>query len=476
MDCFNHLWRQALPAFSQQRVWERARVLGVSALACLGRHTITGMLTTSGQQFVDWTAAYRLFARARFAEDALFRPILRGVLSLLEASSPVVAMMDDTLLRKRGSKVTGAAWRRDPLGPKFHPNLTWSQRFLQVAAVVPEGEAPARARAIPLDLQHCPSAKKPGRRATPQQWDDYEQARCVLRLPVVGVKRLRALREALDNEPGGKERQLVMAVDGGYTNTTLLRDLPERTALIGRVRKDAVLFSPPPPRAGRGRKPCYGRSLPTPEEMRQDAALPWQTVRAYAAGKTHDFEVKVADNVRWRGVGALNMRLVIVRPLAYRLTKNHRLLYRNPAYLLCTDPTLSLQQTLQYYLWRWEGEVAFRDEKTLLGMGEAQVRTAPAIATTPIFIAGLYAYLHLAALQAKGTTALLPRPKWHPATPGDRATTAQLLGQLRTELWGRALGVNLTDFTTCLDHDTKSEKFPPPSLANPFSALGYAIK
>ena len=66
------------------------------------------------------------------------------------------------------------------------------------------------------------------------------------------------------------------------------------------------------------------------------------------------------------------MKLVIIRPLAYRLTKNSRLLYRQPAYLICTDTELEIEKLLQAYLWRWEIEVNFREQKTLLGCGQAQ--------------------------------------------------------------------------------------------------------
>jgi hypothetical protein len=46
------------------------------------------------------------------------------------------------------------------------------------------------------------------------------------------------------------------------------------------------------------------------------------------------------------------------------------LLYRQPAYLLCTDPQMALQEFLQLFLWRWDIEVNFRNEKTLLGVGQ----------------------------------------------------------------------------------------------------------
>lgn len=446
MAHFDLLWQQARPAFHQTRSWQRARTLALSLLGCLGRHTITGILTCSGQQFTDWSAAYRLFERARIAEARLWAPLRRAVCTLLPAAQPFVAVLDDTLVNKRGRKVGGAAWRRDPLGPPFRPNFIWAQRFMQIAAMLPQGPGASRARAIPIELRHCPSAVRPGRRATPAQWEQYRIAQRTLRLPAVAAQRLQALRGDLDAEPAGAERPLLVAVDGGYTNRAVFRHLPARTAVVGRVRKDAKLYALPAPASGRGRRRIYGAALPTPEQIRQQADFPWQMVEAWAAGRTHQFEVKVVSPVRWAGAGERDLLLLVIRPLAYRPTKHSRLLYRQPAYLLCTDPTLAPAQILQTYLWRPEIELAFRDEKTIIGLGEAQVRNQRAISAAPIFAAAVYAYLHLAAITAGLRTTLLPRPKWQRTPPAERYTTGRLLGLLRGELWGRALGVNLDGF------------------------------
>lgn len=145
-----------------------------------------------------------------------------------------------------------------------------------------------------------------------------------------------------------------------------------QSLLIGRIRKDAKLYEVPqnePIR--RGRKKFYGKPLPTPEELRQDDNIPWQKVEAFAAGKRHVFDVKTITPVCWRGSGPRDIRIVIIRPLAYRPSKGAKLMYRNPAYLICSDTQLSLDRLLQAYLWRWEIEVNFRDEKTILGVGEA---------------------------------------------------------------------------------------------------------
>lgn len=468
---FDQLWAQTRPAFAQQRTWWRARALALGALVGLGRRTVSGMLLATGQQFTDWSAAYRLFANERFDPQALLAPARRTVFQQISPGQPLVALMDDTLVRKRGRKIAGTSWRRDPLGPPFCNNFIWGQRFLQISAALPEGAGATRARAIPIDLTACPSPRKPRKDAPAEQWSQYRDQLQASRISTRGAERIGALRTAIDGD-GQHGRQLIVAVDASYTNSTVLRALPERTTLIGRVRKDAKLYLRPAHKSAgqRGRRRCYGEPLPTPEQLRQDPAVPWQKVRAFAAGQVFDFDVKAIGPVRWRGAGTRDLRLMIVRPLAYRPRKGAHLLYRNPAYLLCTDPQLDLATALQAYLWRWEIEVNFRDQKTLLGTGQAQVRCPGAAERVPVLIAAAYAYLHLSLQQAHGQ-GTMPPPLWRRSQPEARCSSAQGINLLRVTLWGRALGVdNLSHFDKTQRVLAKSEK----CLNDPASALFYA--
>ncbi|MBF8268230.1 MAG: hypothetical protein HW388_1738 [Dehalococcoidia bacterium] len=444
---FDRLFDQARPAFGQERTFARARTLAMSALVGLGRRTISGMLCASAQQFGDWSAAYRLFEQERFDREALFAPALREVLECLEPGQPLVAMMDDTLIHKRGRKVYGTGWRRDPLGPPFAANFVWGQRFLQISAAVPRciGAPIGQARGVPLDLVHAPSVPRPRRAASVETWEEYRRQQQSTKISAVGAGRLAALRHRLDGEACGKDRPLIMPVDGGFTNRAVFRCAPPNTILIGRVRKDARLFSAEPPRCRRGRPRWFGAPLPTPEQVRQDDSIPWSRVEAFAAGKLHSFQVKTVAPVRWSGTGRRDIRLVVIAPLAYRPRKGARLLYRDPAYLICTDPQLPLSQLLQAYLWRWEIELNFRDEKTLLGVGEAQVRTRAAVETVPALIVAAYAFLLLAGAASPHSSAL-PLPKWRNPRTQRRDSTANMIGVFRSQLWGKAMGLNLSHF------------------------------
>jgi hypothetical protein len=272
------------------------------------------------------------------------------------------------------------------------------------------------------------------------------------------------LRQDLDRDPGGKQRTLILAFDGGYTNSTVLKKIPPRTTCIGRIRKDANLcFTPQPARRkALGRRLRYGSQAPTPEQLRSDDSQPWQTMTFTHSGMVHQLRFKRLQNIMWRTAGAQQiLQLIIIAPLAYRPRQGSRLLYRDPAYLICTDPELDPRQIIEAYFQRWDIEVNFRDEKTLLGVGQAQVRAAASVESAPAFAVAAYALLLVSAQRAFGDSqdGLLPQPKWAASSKGPRTSTQQMIHQLRAEVWGRGLGIDsFSGFVPHRPADTKPEK------------------
>jgi hypothetical protein len=425
------------------------------------------MLSATGREFEDWSSAYRVFERGRMDKDALFEPVISEVKDQLEPDEPVVVVIDDTLVRKRGRKVAGTAWKRDPLGPAFHTNFVWGQRYFQMSLALPESSGCSRAVSVPIDFVHTPSVKKPKAGTTDEELENYKTVKAATALPTVATQRLKALKD----KAGG--RHIVCSMDGGYTNKTVFRACTDDMTLIGRIRKDAHLYQKPDEcRPTRGRKKYYGDDAPTPEQLRQDDTIAWQQVEAFAAGKMHTFDVKVLDKLRWKGSGDKDVRLVVIRPLAYRLSKSSKLLYRQPAYLICTDEGLALDKIVQSYVWRWEIECNFRDEKNILGVGQAQVRTENSVENLPALQVAAYSYLLLAAYNTGCKATDMPRPKWYPAKTSDRCSTQQMIGMFRTQLWGIAVRTNKRQFADKSTSNTNRSfcEFP---LS---SALYYARK
>lgn len=208
--------------------------LAVASLAGLGRRTVTGMMVNCGRQFCDWSAIYRLFSRCRFNPEPFFNAARRRVGEFLGDREPLVAAIDDALLRRGGRKTPAVAYHRDPLGPPFHVNLVLGQRALQLSAALPLGTGAARM--VPVDFTILPSVRKPSRKAPEAARAAHKQRKRACSLTATATERLAKLRKALDGDPGGRNRVLVVVGDGGYTNGKVLKNLPERTVFIGRVR------------------------------------------------------------------------------------------------------------------------------------------------------------------------------------------------------------------------------------------------
>jgi hypothetical protein len=436
---------------------ERVRRHLIGQLLCLGRHTLTGVLGTSGRLFCDWSADYRMYSSERVEPKKLFNPVRRSLTGRLGSTEPLVVALDDTRLQKTGRKTFGVKYTRDPLGPPFHVNFIKAQRFMQVSMACTADNG--MARMIPIDVVHAPAPQKPRGDADEQTCEQFRKAKRDMALPKVGADRLHVLRNDMDAD-GQQDRALWAVVDGGYTNGTLIKHLPERTTLIGRIRSDAKLYHLPESTEGNpGRNRTYGNRAPTPEELRQSTDMPWQHIEVFAAGKTHPFRIKTMSPLRWRSAGKEHdLRLIVIAPLGYKLTKHSKMLYRKPAFLICTDPDADIQQIIQAYVWRWDIEVNFRDEKTIIGVGQAQVRHKNSVENVPALAVAAYAMLLTAAINAYGSTGqpdTLPAPKWR-RQKTLRASTQSLLQHLRYEVWADAL--HFSGFVSNASLNTKPQK------------------
>ena len=443
-------------------------------LVCPGRHTLSGLITVLGGQFADWTADYSLYSKDRVDADAIFNEVRRQLDGLdAPAARPLCVALDDTILRKVGKCIPGTAYRKDPLGPPFNVNLVWAQRRLQVSAAVADG-GQEEARMIPICFEDASTPQKPRKGSPPEVLEAYKEQMRQRNLNALAIRTLERLQKRRAQDNDGVAPPLQVVVDGSYTNKKTLRNLPENTTVIGRIRKDAKLSAKPEDRNPKGRKKFYGEDLPTPEQIRQDPDIPWIKVLARAGGKTREFEIKTLSPVRWRTSGEIDLRLVVIRPVGYRLRKGARKLYTKPAYLICTDPRLPLQELLQRYIWRWDIEVNHRDEKTILGVGQAQVRNENSVQNIPATAVAAFAMLHLAAIRAYGQggrPAAIAPAKWRNPTKKKRPSTQDLINELRRELWAKAIRPEvLTDFMNKTKGEATSLKCLPDLCSSLFAA------
>ena len=414
-------------------------------LLCKERRTVTGLLNTLGRQQHDWSKAYRLY-REHVDSAAVFSPILDGVLELLPEGSALVIGVDDSHLRKTGQKVASAGWYRDPLGPAFHTNLMWSQRFIQLSAAVPDPANPKRSRMIPIAMEMIPKLPKPAKDASQEDVAHYEQIKALNSPGAHAIRLLQHVREHLDASGQHAERMIWVCGDGDYSNSTLLPHLPPKTIYIGRTRTDINLRSIPrqSKRREAGRPRSYGKQLPTPEALRKDKTVPWEELSICNGPKDTKVRYKRIPRAKWHIAGEKAVvQVVVIAPLRYKKRKNGPWLYTKPAYLVCTDADMPVDQLIQAYFWRWGIEVNFKEEKQLFGAGQAQVRSASSVSAAPAVCIATYAALLLAGIRAYGFHSRPPSvtpPKWYVRKNSTRVTSSDLIKQMHQELMLSATG------------------------------------
>ena len=421
-------WRNVFP---QERTFQRGARQALGSLVCLGRRCLSRIIWTNGGQQRSWSAEYFLHSRCQWKPQQLFQPILRRALAYCPQRLVGVAI-DDTRLRKTGRCIPQAFYQRDPLSPPFHVNLVLGLRFLQASLLVPlHCTANVGTRALPIRFQEVSRVKRPGKKASPEQQQQYRAAVKQHNLSRSFVEMGQQLRQELD-QAGGRDKVLVLAGDGSFCNRTCFAQVADRTVLLARARKDARLCLPAPAHSRR----FYAVEKFTPQQIRKDDGLAWKTTKIFYGGKRRRIRYKEVSNLYWqRGAGRRALRLIVIAPTPYRKRKSARLYYRDPAYLLTTDLRSSLKQLLQIYFDRWQIEVNHREEKDTLGVGQAQLWNVTSVPKQPVLAVASYSALLLASLQAFGPqrgAIYAQLPKWR--RNASRPSCLDLITLLRKEM------------------------------------------
>jgi len=302
-----------------------------------GRRTITGIIAVADPAGRRAHDAYHRFVRdGVWSMNRLWRTLARHLIGTRCPTGVVDLACDDTLFHHCGPKVSGAGVFRDAVRSTLG-RVVYARGLNLVVITVqirpPWGGTPI---AIPVNVR---LHKKHDLTTT------------------VGHAAA-MLAEIADWFP---DRCFHLVADGAYA-TFAGAGLP-RIQITSRMRRDAALYQPAPPRTGRpGRPRTKGERLPTPAEL--STALPkraWTRVEIDVRGKTATRLVHVCD-VLWYHVNKTDLvRLVILRdpdgvePDDYFFTTD---LKASPA---------EVAEVAERYAARWAIEVCFRDVKQDLG-------------------------------------------------------------------------------------------------------------
>jgi hypothetical protein len=415
------------PAFIKHATFERAKDHSIASICSLGRHTVTNIILWLGRDQEDHSADYKLYNEYKWNVEDLFNPLLKQTLKYFPDKYIVVGA-DDTRIRKTGKDIPGTYWGRDPMSPPFQVNLMWGQRFLQFSCLLPLYKChDVGSRAIPIRFVHCPPLQRPGSKATTEEHQAYKELSKTKNLSTEFVREVGFLRDRLNEE--GCEKKLLVVGDGSFCNKICMNMDIANVEMLTRTRKNAKLCF----RNSEASRKVYSEAKFTPEQVRQDESIPWKTATMYYGGKWREMRYKEVQNVLWQsGTKTRPLRLIVLAPIPY--VKGGRRSYRQPGYLLTTDLEAPTEFLIQSYLDRWQIEVNFREEKSILGVGEAQVWNEKSSERQPGFRVACYSALLLASIIAYNDKppSDFKNPKWRTTPP--RNTCRALVGMLRSEI------------------------------------------
>jgi hypothetical protein len=340
--CFAPLFRQL--------TWRHAQVLLIGAILVPGQRTVTSILRIGGlrweRRFVNY---HRVLNRAAWSGRAAARVLLGLLLQAFVPTGPVLLGLDDHIERRRGKCISAKGIYRDPVrSSKGHFVKASGLRWLSLMLLVPIPWA-GRVWALPFLTALAPSER-------------YNQERGCRHKKLTDWAR----QLVLQARRWMPERTLLLVADSSFAALELLASLVQQdVTCITRLRLDAALYTPAPPRQPKtmGRPRTKGERLPTLAKVLADQATSWQRVTVpdwYGEGER---VVEIcSETAVWRhaGLPVVPIRWVLLRDPSRRF---------DPQALLCTDLAQQPLQILRWFTQRWQLEVTFREARDHLGVG-----------------------------------------------------------------------------------------------------------
>jgi hypothetical protein len=407
------------------------RYLVAGWVHCPGRHTVTAVALAAG--VVGWwhvSVFHRFFSRARWDPDAVGRVVFGLALRWVPADQPLCVLVDDTLARKRGKAIALGSMHHDPLLSTVRKAFaSFGHVWVVLALWVPLPFGPrgaAKGVAVPLLFRlyvgrqrgNRADARAGGARAT--SGPRFRRARAAFPPPARRPTKPELAREAIASLAGwaaalAPGRTVSVVGDTAYTCRTIMEGRPANVEVLGRLRLDAALFGPPPPRrpGQRGRPRTRGARLPTPAALAaaRTAHGTWHRLRVVLYGKPVA-PLVVRGTALWYGaLRTQPIRFVVVRDPSGR---------RRDEAFCCTDLAVGAAFLLTTYAKRWSLEVTFFDCKQALGFEDPQNQAPQAVRRTAPFAGLVYALVALWAAQQvrRGQRLGWPHRPWYRHKPG----------------------------------------------------------
>jgi hypothetical protein len=409
-----------VPLFSR-RVFGHAQVLLAGAILAPGARTVSSALRAMGlDQEKRFHRYHRVLSRASWSSLEVARVLLGLVVeAFVGEGSPLVVGIDETLERRYGKKIAARGVYRDPVRSTHETFVKTSGLRWVCAMLLVEVPWASRIWALPFLSVLAPSeryaAKRGKRHKKITEW---------------ALQLLLVLRRCYP------EREIVAVADRAYASLELLdrcRKLSDPITFITRLRLDAALYEPAPPRRPHqiGRPRIKGERLPNLSVVAEDPRTVWEPTKIADWYGSEDRTVEIASETAvWYSTGlpAVPIRWVLIRDPEGGFEAQA---------LLCTDLQADPERIVRWYVRRWQVEVTFQEARRHLGFETQRQWSDTAIRRTTPALLGLFSLVTLFAdrQMREAAGALRRQAAWYRKR---HPTFADALAVVRKELWAGA--------------------------------------
>ena len=405
-------WMQPFAASFTTAGWRHVLVLVAGVVLAPGRRTVTAALRVMGlDQGAGFAVYHRVLSLGRWSSRAVAHRLLLLLVAALVPQGPVVIGLDDTIERRWGAKIKARGIYRDPVRSSHgHFVKASGLRWLCVMLLAPIPWASC-VWALPFLTVLAPSERYATERGhRHKKLTDWAR---------------QALLQTVRWLPG---RRVIAVGDSSFSAIELLRDVGRHLCMISRLRLDAGLYEPAPPRkpGTLGRPRVKGARLPSLLERLADPATAWHRIRVDGWYGRAERRLHIASGTAfWHHPGMqVPIRWVLVRDPEGE---------KEPQAFLCTDLDADPADILRWFVRRWRVETTFEEARRHLGLETQRQWSDLAILRTTPALLGLFSLVTLWATQLEAAQRLLPEcVRWYPK---HAPTFSDALALVRRELW-----------------------------------------
>jgi hypothetical protein len=416
------------PLFSTP-VWRNAKVLAIGTILCIGKRTVTSALRIMG--FKDekrFTNYHRVLNRAKWSALNGAKILLGLLIFLLPAGWPLIIAVDETIERRKGKKIKAKGCYRDSVrSSKSKVIYCFGLKWICMTAIIPLSWS-KRPWALPFLTVLAPSKayseSQKKKHKTTVEWT------CQMIMQV---------RSWLSYLP------IVLVGDGAYAAVKLAlccNGLPMPVCLVSRLRLDAALYDfPPPDQPGkRGPKPKKGKKQVALTERVNDKATEWRSITIdWYDGIKRELEIFSGISLWYTpGQNPVPIKWVVVHDPNGEL--------RTEAFF-ATDLTVSEEQILNWFVFRWNIEVTFEEMRAHLGFETQRQWSDLSITRTTPVLFGLFSMIVLMAAElSKSKAVKILNCAWYKKSD---ATFSDIIALVRRHIWYARNYIKSSD-----DHDS----------------------